>query len=109
RAQAGRGARPRPRVARETPTRAGGPLIERADGPLVGRIESAERVDLVAEEFDPDRQRRRGREHVDDPTPPGELAAPRDLARRHVPEPEKLAEKRLGPEPAADAQAARLG
>ena len=31
--------------------------FDRADGPLVGRVERAKRVDLVAEELDPDRQR----------------------------------------------------
>ena len=56
--------------------------LERSDRPLVGRVERPQRVDLVAEELDPDRQRRRRREHVDDPAAPGELAAAGDLGWR---------------------------
>ena len=52
------------------------------DGPLVGRVEPPDRVDLVAEEVDPDRERLAGREDVDDPAAPGELAAAGDLERR---------------------------
>ena len=44
--------------------------LDRADRPLVGRVERAQRVDLVAEELDPDRQRQRRREDVDDAAPP---------------------------------------
>ncbi len=47
------------------------------DGPLVGRVEPPDRVDLVAEEVDPDRKRLAGREDVDDPAAPGELARDR--------------------------------
>ena len=69
--------------------------IDRPDRPLVGRIEGAQRVDLVAEELDPDRQRQRRRKDVDDPAAPGELAATGDLGHRHVAEVEQLAQQRL--------------
>ena len=83
-------------------------LVERADGSLVGRIERPERVDLIAEELDPDGQRGRGREHVDDPPASGELAATGDLSRGRVAQSEELAKERLRTEPTTDPQAARL-
>ena len=83
-------------------------VLERADGSLVGRVEGAERVDLVAEELDPDRQRGGWREDVDDSTAPGELAAAGDLRRRRVAEGKQLPQERLRPQPATDPQAARL-
>ncbi len=61
-----------------------------ADRALVGRVEAAERVDLVAEELDPDRQARAGREDVDDPAAPGELAPAGDLDHRLVAEAEQF-------------------
>ena len=69
-----------------------GPL-DRPDGALVGRVERAQRVDLVAEELDPDRQRHRRREDVDDPAATRELAAAGDLGDRHVAEVEQLVEQ----------------
>ncbi len=84
-------------------------LLERSDRPLVGRVEGPQRVDLVAEELDPDRQRGGRREDVDDPAPPGELAAAGDLGGRRVAEAEQFAEERLRPEPGADGKPARLG
>ena len=46
-----------------------------AVGPLVGRMELADRVDLVSEELDAHRMRRRRREHVEQAATDGELAA----------------------------------
>ena len=67
--------------------------VDRADRPLVGRVERADRVDLVAEEFEPDRQRQRWREDVDDAAAPRELAATRDFSDRLVAEIEQLGEE----------------
>ena len=39
------------------------------------RREGADRLDLVAEELDPERLAARGREHVDEPAADGELSA----------------------------------
>ena len=72
-------------------------LLDRADAPLVGGVEGAQRVDLVAEELDPDRERRRRREHVDDAAPSRELAPAGDLEDRRVAAVEEL---RAGGRPA---------
>ena len=77
------------------------------DGPLVGRVEPPDRVDLVAEEVDPDRERLAGWEHVDDPTASSELATTGDLERRLVAEVEQLAEERVEPDPGAGLEHAR--
>ena len=69
--------------------------IDDADGSLVCRVEGAERVDLVAEELDPDRQRQRRREDVDDAAAAGGLAAARDFGDRDVAEVEQLMEQRV--------------
>ena len=81
----------------------------RADRPLVGRVERAERVDLVAEELDPDRQRQRRREDVDDPAAARRFAATGDLGDRHVAEVEQLAQQGVlvDPRRRAAARAAR--
>ena len=71
----------------------------RTDGPLVGRVEATERVDLVAKEVDPDRQRLAGREDVDDAAAPGELAATGDLGGRLIAQVEQLAEQRIETDP----------
>ena len=84
-------------------------VVDRANGPLVGRVERAERIDLVAEELDPDRQRQRWREDVDDPAAPGELAAPRDLEDGHVAEIEQVAQQGVLVEPRAAPEHPRLG
>src|SRR6185369_197891 len=86
-----------------------GRLLERADRALIGRIEGAQRVDLVAEELDPDREGRGRREDIDDPAASGELATPGNLARGRVAETEELEEQRFRTEPAADLQPAGLG
>ena len=52
---------------------------DRADAPLVGRIEGAHRLDLVAEPLHPDRQRLAGREEVHDAAASGHLAPAADL------------------------------
>ena len=80
-------------------------LVDGADRPLVGRVEPPERVDLVAEELDPDRQRARRREDVDDAAAPGELAAAGDLEGGHVAEVEQLGEERLEAEAGASPEA----
>ena len=81
--------------------------LDRADRALVGRVERAERVDLVAEELDPDRQRQRRREDVDDAAPPRRFAAAGDLGDRHVAEVEQLAQERVLVDPGAEPQLAR--
>ena len=73
-------------------------LADGPHGPLVGRVEGAQRVDLVAEELHPDRQRRRRREHVHDAAAPGELAPARHLEHRRVPTVEELRQERLQPD-----------
>ena len=80
-----------------------------AGRPLVGRVERAQRVDLVAEELDPDRQVHRRREHVDDAAAPRELAAAGDLRHGRVAEIEQVAQQRVLVEPGADPQLPRLG
>ena len=72
-------------------------LADGLHGPLVGRVEGTEAVDLVAEELDPDRQRRRRREHVDDAAPARELAAAGDLEDGGVAALEELREERVQP------------
>ena len=83
--------------------------LDRARRALVGRVEGAQRVDLVAEELDPDRQLHRRREDVDDAAPPRELAATGDLGDRRVAEVEQVAQERVLVEPGADQELARLG
>ena len=83
--------------------------LDLAGRALVGRVERPERVDLVAEELDPDRQLGRRREDVDDAAAPGELAPPRDLEHRRVAELEQLAEQRALPDAGPDPQLPRLG
>ena len=73
--------------------------LDRADGALVRGVEGPEGVDLVAEELDPDRQRRRGREHVDDPAATSELAPAGDLGGRGIAELEQIAEELVLAEP----------
>ncbi len=82
-----------------------GPL-HLAGRPLVGRIERPQRIDLVAEELDADRQRHRWREHVDDAAAPGELATTGHLGDRAVPEVEQVAQQRVQVEPGARPQLA---
>ena len=74
--------------------------LDGADRALVGRVERAERVDLVAEELDPDRQRQRRREDVDDAAPARRLATAGDLGDRDVAEVEQLAQERVLVDPA---------
>jgi hypothetical protein len=81
--------------------------VERADSPLVGRVEGAERIDLVPEEFDPGGQRRRRREDIDDAAAPGELAAAGDLGDRDIAETEELAEEGVERATGADAKLER--
>ena len=75
-----------------------------ADRSLIGRIERAKRLDLVPEELDPDRQRQRWREHVDDPAASGELATAGDLEDRDVAKVEEVAKQRVLVDPTAPAQ-----
>ena len=104
RAGPGASCRIRPTIARSsstppagtgTPTRAGAP--RRSTLPvvaLVGRVEGPERVDLVAERLDANRELRRGREDVDDAAAARELAAAGDLEDRLVAQLEELAQQR---------------
>ena len=84
-------------------------FLDGADAALVGRIEDAHRVDLVAEQLDPDRQRRGRREDVDQAAAARELAAAGDLQHRVVAEGEQLAQQLVPMNPGTDAQAGRLG
>ena len=77
------------------------------DRPLVGRVERAQRIDLVAEELDADRQRHRGREDIHDPATAGELAAAGDLGDRRVPEIEQVVQQGVLVEPGARGDLAR--
>ena len=49
--------------------------LDRVQSALRERREGADRLDLVAEELDPERLAARGREHVDEPATHGELSA----------------------------------
>jgi hypothetical protein len=66
-----------------------------AGRPLVGRVERAKRIDLVAEELDPDRQLHGGRKDVNDPAAPRELASPRDFEGRAVAQVEEVAKQSI--------------
>ena len=81
--------------------------LNRFDRALVGRVERAQRVDLVPEELDPDGQRERRRKDVDNSTASRELAAPGHLEDRHVPEVEQVAQQRVLVDPGAASQLAR--
>jgi hypothetical protein len=81
-------------------------LVERADRSLVGRVERAQGVDLVAEELDPDRQRRGRREDVDDAAASRELAAAGDLEHGRVAEVQQHGEQRILAKACADLQRA---
>ena len=50
-----------------------------AEAALVGGVEDTHGVDLVAEQLDPDRERRRGREDVDEAAAARELPSTGDL------------------------------
>ncbi len=82
--------------------------LDPAGRPLVGRIEGAERVDLVAEELDPDRQLHRRREHIDDAAATRELAPAGDLGDRAIAEVEEVAQERVLMESRSDPELARL-
>ena len=84
-------------------------VLHRPHGPLVGRVEGPQRIDLVAEELDADRQRQRWGEDVDDAAALRELATPGHLEDRHVAESEEVAQQRVLVEPQASLQPARLG
>ncbi len=83
--------------------------VDLAGGPLVGRVERPQRIDLVAEELDADRQLERWREDVDDATAPRELTAPRHLHDRHVAKVEQLAQQGVLVQSRTRAQLARRG
>ena len=78
--------------------------VDRPDRALVGRVEGPQRVDLVPEELEPDRQRARRREHVDDAAPAGELTAAGHLDRRDVAEGEQFGEEGVEVQARAAAQ-----
>ena len=83
-------------------------LVDRANGALIGRIERAQRVDLVPEELEPDRQRQGRREDVDDAAPAGELAPPGDFEDGDVAQVEQLAQERVLADAGAEPHAAHL-
>ena len=82
--------------------------LDRTDRPLVGGIERPQRVDLVPEELEPDRQRQGRREDVDDAAPAGELAPAGDFEDGHVPEIEQLTQECVLTDPGVQAQRAWL-
>src|SRR5206468_8192292 len=61
-------------------------LLQRGDGSLVGRVECPQRIDLVTEELDPDRQCRGRRKDIHDPATAGELAPTSDLGGGRIAE-----------------------
>ena len=69
--------------------------VDRADTALVGRVERAQRLDLVAEPLDADGQRLAGREDVDDAAASCELAAAGDLGQCLVAKLDELAQDPL--------------
>ncbi len=82
--------------------------LDLAGRPLVGRVERAQRIDLVAEELDADRQVHRWREDVHDAAAPGELAATGDLGHGRVAEIEQVVEQRVLVEACPHPELARL-
>ena len=78
-----------------------GDLADGADAALVGGVEGAQGVDLVAEQLDPDRQGRRRREHVDDAAASRELAPAGDLDHGRVAALEQLGDQRVEADPHA--------
>ena len=69
--------------------------VDRAHAALVGRIERAQRLDLVAEPLDAHGQRLAGRKDVDDAAAARELAAAGDLGQRLVAQVDQLAQHAL--------------
>ncbi len=84
-------------------------LVDRAHGSLIGRVERPQRVDLVAEELEPDRQREGRREDVDDAAPARELAPAGDFEDGDVPEIEQLPQERVLADTGAEPDDAHLG
>ena len=76
---------------------------------LVGGIEGPHRVDLVAEELDPNGQRRGRWEYVDEPSAPGELTATGHFEDGVVTERKQVAEQSVLVKARADLEAAGLG
>ena len=70
-------------------------VVDGANAALVGRIEGAQRLDLVAEPLDAHGQRLAGREDVDDAAAARELAAAGDLGQRLVAKVDQLAQDAL--------------
>ena len=86
-----------------------GDLTDGLDAALVGRIEGAQGVDLVAEQLDPDGQGRRRREDVDDPAASRELAPAGDLDHGRVAALEELGDQRVEADPDARPERADVG
>ena len=80
-------------------------------GALGGRIEHAQGLDLIAEEFDPNGKRGGRRPDIDDPAAPAELAGFDHQAFRAVPEVYPIADQRFrrGGENPAETSAWRTG
>ena len=83
--------------------------LERPDAPLVGGIEAAQRVDLVAEPLDAHRPGLAGRKHVEDAPAPGELPSPAHLRHGLVAEVYERPRQPLHGHPAAAPKDERLG
>ena len=82
-------------------------LLDGPHGSLVGGIECAEGVDLVTEELDPDGERGRRREDVDDAAAAGELATTRHLSGGRIAEIQELAEQLVLAEATVDDELTR--
>jgi hypothetical protein len=82
------------------------------DGPqaaLVGWIEDAHGIDLVAEKLDADRQRRRRWEDIDEAAATGELSATGHLLNGFVAELQQIVKQLVLMDAGAHSKAARLG
>ncbi len=86
-----------------------GHFFHRAQAALVRRIEDAHRVDLVAEQLDPDGHLRGRREDVDETAAPGELAPTGHLEHRLVAQRQQVVQQLVLVDAGPDSQAARLG
>jgi hypothetical protein len=84
-------------------------FLDGAETSLIGWVEDAHRVDLVAEQLHSDRERRRGREDVDQAAAARELATAGDLEHRVVAEGEQLVEQLVPMNAGTDTEAGRLG
>jgi hypothetical protein len=78
------------------------PTGDTTGGPLIRRVEGAQRFDLVAEELHADRQLERRRKDIDDAAAASELASSCDLDHRRVPEIEQVPQQCILAQPHPD-------